>query len=418
MIKIRTGNIKNSEVVVPGSKSYTHRLLIASALSNGICELSNCLESEDTMLTLQALRQMGIRFEQKSDCLRVHGANGKLQHCDDTIYLGNSGTSMRLLTGIAALGQGNYRLAGIERMHERPIGDLIDALKNIGVSVRYLNKQGYPPIVVGGDEIKGRNVSIKCGISSQYLSSLLLMAPCTERGLSIHVTEGPVSKPYIDMTLDIMTRLEIEVERDEYNHFKVAGNQNYRAGKYKVEPDCSQAGYFWGAGALTGTKIKVLGTRRDSRQGDVNFTEILKKMGCSVFHEDDGIAVAGGKLDAIEVDMSEMPDMVPTLAVIAAFARGTTVIKNVAHLRAKESDRLGAVATELSKMGIDASEMESGLNIKGGRPVKAEIDTYNDHRIAMSFALTGLRVPGMVIKNEECVEKSFPNYWKVFEGMY
>lgn len=419
MIEIKSQKIKKSvEVAVPGSKSYTHRILIAAALSDGICTLQNCLKSEDTLLTLNALRQLGVEIEEHYNRIVAHGTNGVLKPCSKPVYLGNSGTSMRLLTGVAALGDGMYTLTGTERMLERPIQDLLDGLNQIGVFARSVNKNGCPPVEIRGEKLKGGALSLKCKISSQYLSSLLLIAPYTQDGLEITVTEGPVSRPYVDMTVDIMARFGVKVVRDGYKRFAIHGRQAYRAGSYMVEPDCSQAGYFWAAAAITGSRINVKGITKASRQGDVRFTEVLEAMGCKIFHEEDGIAVSGGSLSAVEVDMADMPDIVPTLAVVAAFAKGTTLIKNVAHLKAKESDRLVAVVNELSKMDIKASCTDSGLAIKGGRPCNAVIDTYGDHRIAMSFALAGLKVPGIVIKDERCVEKSFPDFWNVFEGLY
>jgi 3-phosphoshikimate 1-carboxyvinyltransferase len=419
MIEIKSQNIKKSvEVAVPGSKSYTHRILIAAALSDGICTLQNCLKSDDTLLTLNALRQLGVMIEECENRIEVHGTSGVLKPCSDPVYLGNSGTSMRFLTGVAALGDGIYTLTGTERMFERPICDLLDGLSQIGVFARSVNKNGCPPVEIRGGKVKGGALSLKCKISSQYLSSLLLIAPYTEDGLEITVTEGPVSRPYVDMTVDIMARFGVKVVRDGYSRFAIHGRQAYRAGSYMVEPDCSQAGYFWAAAAITGSRIKVKGITKTSRQGDVRFTEVLEAMGCRIFHEKDGIAVSGGPISAVEVDMADMPDIVPTLAVVAAFAKGTTIIKNVAHLKAKESDRLAAVVNELSKMDIKASCTDTGLAIKGGRPCGAVIDTYGDHRIAMSFALAGLKVPGVVIKDERCVEKSFPDFWNVFERLY
>ena len=419
MIEIKSQKIKKSvEITVPGSKSYTHRILIAAALSDGVCTIENCLKSEDTLFTMSALRQFGVRIDDCDDRIVVHGINGILKPCSDPVYLGNSGTSMRLLTGVAALGDGMYTLTGTERMFERPIQDLLDGLNQIGVFARSVNKNGCPPVEMRGGRVKGGALSLKCKISSQYLSSLLLMSPYTEDGLEITVTEGPVSRPYVDMTVDIMTRLGVKVIRDGYRRFTVHGRQAYRAGSYMVEPDCSQAGYFWAAAAITGSRIKVKGITGATRQGDVRFAEVLESMGCRVFHENDGIVVSGGPLSAVEVDMADMPDIVPTLAVVAAFAKGRTLIKNVAHLKAKESDRLGSVVNELLKMGIEASCTDSGIIIKGGNPCGAEISTYDDHRIAMSFALAGLVVSGIFIKDEKCVEKSFPDFWNVFEKLY
>jgi len=422
MIEIETKKIKNCEISVPGSKSYTHRILIASALSDGICRIDDALKSEDTLITVSALQQMGIKIDPLDNRFIVHGANGEFKHTKEPVFLGNSGTSMRLMTALASLGKGRYVFTGTKRMKERPIQDLLDALIQMGASAHSVNNNGCPPVAIKGGDSKSGKISINCETSSQYLSAILLIAPFTKpffkQGLEINVTKGPVSRPYIDMTVDVMEKFGIDITRDEYNYFKVQQGQEYKAGSYSVEPDCSQAGYFWGAAAITGARIKVKGITKDSQQGDVHFTWLLEKMGCKVLHEKDGISVTGGSLLAIEADMSDMPDMVPTLAVVAAFARGRTVIKNVKHLKVKESDRLTSVVNELSKIGIESNITDTGLVIKGGIPHGAEISTYKDHRIAMSFAIAGLKVPGIFIKDEKCVEKSFPNFWNVFNELY
>ena len=335
MIQIKPTKTVNSIITIPGSKSYTHRLLIASALSDGVCRVSGALKSEDTLLTLGALRQMGVRVESENGDDIIHGMSGKLKPSDAPIYLANSGTSMRLLTAVAALGEGVYTLTGTERMAERPILDLLDGLTQMEIPARSVAGNGCPPVEVIGTKLKGGSISLKCGVSSQYLSGILLISPFTETGLEIVITEGPVSKPYIDMTVDVMNRLGVDVLRDGYNRFEIPGKQIYRAGDYTVEPDASNAGYFWAAAAVTGGTVKVNGVTKQSRQGDVRLTELFEAMGCKVVQESNGITVIGGKLSAITADMADMPDMVPTLAVVAAFAEGTTEIKNVAHLRAK-----------------------------------------------------------------------------------
>ena len=298
-----------------------------------------------------------------------------------------------------------------------PIQHLLDALQQIGVQAISVNHDGCPPLEVMGGRVSGGEVHINCSISSQFLSGLLLIAPYTCQGLKIYVTDGPVSKPYIDMTIDIMSQFGVAVVRDGYHYFEVSGGQCYRSGSYMIEPDASQAGYFWAAAAITGSEIRVAGITEKSSQGDVRFAEVLRRMGCHVTHAPDGIAVKGGNLSGIEVDMADMPDIVPTLAVVAAFAKGTTTIKNVAHLKVKESDRLTAVINELTKMGISAKSDHDDLIVVGGRPHGAVIETYNDHRMAMCFAIAGLVVPGVSIINEGCVGKSFPGFWEVFEGL-
>lgn len=417
MIEITPQNHINSIVTVPGSKSCTHRIVIAAAFSDGPCRVVNPLESEDTLLTLSALNQMGIASEKREGYWLISGADGTLSSCSDPIYLANSGTSMRLLTAVAALGKGNYTFIGTERMHSRPISDLILGLNQIHVDAVSLNDNGCPPVAINAKGVKGGRVDLDCSLSSQYLSALLLIAPKTRKGIEIQVTHGPVSKPYIDLTIDVLKRFGITVTREGYHYYMVPGDQRYKSGTYMVEPDSSNAGYFWAAAAVTGGTVKVKDVTKASKQGDVRLAGILEDMGCRVKYDSDGIEVTGGPLKAVDADMSEIPDMVPTLAVVAAFAEGTTHITNVAHLRVKECDRLGAVAAELSKMGVKVVSTDTGLEITGGPMQGTTIKTYNDHRIAMSFAVAGLRVPKVFINGETCVEKSFPNFWDVFQKM-
>ena len=419
MIEIIAGPIKERvQITVPGSKSYTHRMLIATALSTGQCSLENCLISEDTQFTQTALSQLGADLRTESDHVYIYGRDGKWLPCEEPLFLGNSGTSMRLLAAVVVLGKGVYRLIGTTRMHERPIQNLLDALNQLDIDAFSINQDGCPPVEIHAGHVSGGSVSIDCGTSSQYLSGLLLMAPILKGGLDVHVTKGPVSRPYIDMTLQVMARFGIRYERDGYQHFKVDGNQRYQPGDYVVEPDASQASYFWAAAAVSGTSVKIGGFPKDSIQGDLRLVELLKAMGCQVHRDDTGISVIGRPLKAVDVDMGDMPDMVPTLAVVAAFADGSTRIRNVAHLKVKESDRLEAVTTELKKMGIDTHQTGDDLIIHGGSPKSAVIHTYDDHRIAMSFSVAGLRTPGLKIENEGCVSKSFPNYWDVFRQLY
>ena len=418
MIEIKPGHVKNTTVCVPGSKSYTHRMLIAAALADGACEVRNPLHSEDTLITRRCLSEMGVSIEEARDHLRIQGTSGRLRSPENPVDLGNSGTSMRLMAAVAALGQGVCVLTGSQRMQQRPIQDLLVGLNQMGVGARSVNADGCPPIEVTGGGLKGGSVTIDCRISSQYLSALLLIAPFAKETVTITVSGGLVSRPYVDMTIAVIEEFGIAVDRNGYERFVVTGGQAYRAGDHAVEPDCSQAGYFWAAAAISGAGVTVAGTSKTSLQGDVRFAECLAAMGCRVAEHGDGIEVSGGPLTGVIVDMADMPDMVPTLAVVAAFAHGATVIENVAHLRAKESDRLGAVAAELMKMGIEADCTDSGLRIVGGHPQGAAIDTYDDHRIAMSFALAGLKVPGIKIKDETCVKKSFPNFWEVFKSLY
>jgi len=420
MIEIKPLDISKKTTMtvrVPGSKSHTHRALIAAALSSGVSRIKNSLDSEDIAHTMACLRQFGARIEEDAHGVTVHGAGGAWRQVNDPIYLGNSGTSIRLLAGVAAIGAGRYILTGNHRMCQRPIQPLVDALRQVDVAARCLGENGCPPVQIDGRRITGGRIDIDCSLSSQFLSALFFIAPFTDQGLDIHVSSGLVSRPYVDMTIETLGRFGIQVERSGYEAFRIPGKQRYRAAEYLVEPDCSQGSYFWAAGAITGVRATVLGTPKETAQGDVKIVELMSQMGCRVDYGDDGISVQGGELTAIDADMGDMPDVAPTLAVVAAFARGTTVIRNVAHLKAKESDRLAAVANELRKMGICVEMGSDSLTIFGGSPRGAEIETYDDHRIAMSFGVAGLRVPGMRIKNEACVSKSFPGFWTVLNSL-
>ena len=418
MIEIKPHRIDRCRVSVPGSKSYTHRTLIAAALADGASTVHEPLRSQDTLLTLAALEKMGATVDDRGTTIAIGGVRGRFAPCSEEIYLANSGTSMRLLAGVAALGQGSYTLTGTARMYHRPIGHLLAALNQLGIAARAVDDNGCPPVVIPGGAARGGAVAINCSVSSQFLSSLLLMAPCTPEGLDISVSHGPVSRPYVDMTVEILGRFGIAVRREGYTTFTVPGGQTYRAGAYAVEPDASQAGYFWGAAAITGGSVTVRGIPADSTQGDVGLARVFERMGCRVDVAADGITVTGGPLKAVTVDMADMPDMVPTLAVVAAFADGTTVIENVAHLKAKESDRLSATCSELRRMGVAAVAEDDRLRVTGGGVHGAAIETYDDHRIAMSFAMAGLAVPGVKIKAPDCVEKSFPTFWEVWQTLY
>ena len=425
MRPIQTAPIRKATIRVPGSKSYSHRMAVAAALAAGTSQIGNLLKSEDLEYTLEALETLGAAVSHQGTTTTLTGLdrNGRilLNPAPPPVYIGNSGTTMRLMTAVAALGEGTCRLYGTDRMHERPIGELLHALRQLSIHAVSVNKDNCPPVEVRGPLTTGGIVDLDCSVSSQYLSALLLIAPCLKNGLEINITNTLVSKPYVEMTIDVMNRFGIEVHRKSDRYFRVPGGQIYRPGAYTVEPDCSQAGYFWAAGAVTGIPVTVSGISVHTRQGDVGFVKVLESMGCIVEDGPDGITVyrdPNRSLHGISVDMQDMPDLVPTLSVVAAFARGKTVIKNVAHLAAKESDRLAAVETELTKMGISAKRTKDGIAITGGTPHGADIETYDDHRIAMSFAIAGLAVPGIRIADPACVEKSFPEFWEVLEDLY
>jgi 3-phosphoshikimate 1-carboxyvinyltransferase len=404
-------------LTLPGSKSYTHRALVAASLARGESLLTNALDAEDTRLTAQALERLGAGIDWREDGVRVKGKGGRWQPVLDPIYLGNSGTSMRFFTALAALGQGEYRLTGSPRLCERPQEELLAALDRLGVRAYSEKGDGCPPVVVHGGLLGGRT-QLSGAVSSQYLSALLFIGPLAPRGAQIEITGDLVSRPYVDLTLDVLGDFGVSYYREGYRFFHLPGDQSYQAQKYAIEADASSASYFWAAAALTKGRVTIANLNPDSCQGDVGFVEVLRRMGCRVTSGEEGLTVEGGVLQGIEADMAAMPDLVPTLAVLAAFAQGETVISGTAHLRHKESDRLHAVAAELRKLGIAARETADGLVIPGGRPQGAVIDTYQDHRLAMSFAVAGLKAPGMIIKDPDCVAKSFPEFWQFFEKLY
>jgi 3-phosphoshikimate 1-carboxyvinyltransferase len=406
----------DATLTLPGSKSYTHRALIAAALADGESQLRNALKAEDTTLTAQALEKMGAGIDWQDSTVMVQGTGGRLTPADAPIYLGNSGTSMRFLTAVAALGQGEYHLTGTPRLCQRPMGELLAALKQLGGKVESASGKGCPPVLVTGGLAGGR-ARLSGEVSSQYLSALLLIGPLTPLGVEIEITGELVSRPYVDLTLDVQAAFGISYFRRGYRYFQIPGGQEYQNRDYDIDADASSASYFWAAAALTCGRLTVANVNMETSQGDVDFVSVLAHMGCRIGSTQVGLTLEGGPLTGIQVDMSAMPDMVPTLAVVAAFAQGETVITGVSHLRHKESDRLAAVAAELTKMGVQVRETEDGLRITGGEPHGAEIETYEDHRIAMSFAVAGLKAPGVIIKDPDCVNKSFPEFWEYIEQL-
>jgi 3-phosphoshikimate 1-carboxyvinyltransferase len=404
-------------LTLPGSKSYTHRALMAAALAAGESVLTNALKAEDTELTARALAQLGAGIDWQGATVRVTGREGRWLPVTLPIYLGNSGTSMRFLTALVALGQGEYLLTGTARLCRRPLGELLTALGEIGVRTVCDKDDGCPPVRVTGG-LTGGQTNLSGGTSSQYLSALLFIGPLAPKGLEIQVTGELVSRPYVDLTLEVLSDFGISYYREGYRLFRLPGGQVYQPRDYEIEADASSASYFWAAAALTGGRVTITNLSLESSQGDAAFPEVLERMGCALESTPAGLTVQGGPLQGVEVNMAAMPDLVPTLAVLAAFAQGDTVITGVAHLRHKESDRLAAVAAELTRLGIEARETEDGLVIRGGAPRGTVIHTYDDHRLAMSFAVAGLKAAGMSIADPDCVAKSFPGFWEFFARLY
>jgi 3-phosphoshikimate 1-carboxyvinyltransferase len=461
----------HATVRVPGSKSITNRALVLAALtSKGFASaLRGALRSEDTEVMIEALRALGFRVlaewgestvyvssDEDEPLIPARGAD---------LFVANSGTTMRFLTALVSLGHGRFRLDGVPRMRERPIGDLLSALRQLGVRASSQNENGCPPVIVESDGLDGGKVRIKGDVSSQFLSALMLAAPFARRDVTVAI-EGPlVSWPYVFMTAQMLRQWQLRIsqpddllaqialqknDRREWGerinqladglHFHIPGEQ-YQSlpslrekaeawsiskgldprhvwlREYQVEPDASAASYFFAAAAITRGRVTVAGIPKHSLQGDIRFVDVLADMGCRVEGSPAGITIHGGPLLGIDVDMNDISDTVMTLGAVACFAEGPTTIRNVAHIRHKETDRLAALATELRKVGAEVEEFADGLRITP-RPLHgAEIDTYNDHRMAMSMALVGLCVPGVVIKDPGCVAKTYPGFFADLEKL-
>ena len=398
----------------PGSKRITNRALVCAALADGPSTLNGALDSEDTQVMLQALRQLGLSAEHDTAActIRLAGCGGRVPASRADLFLANSGTSIRFLTALCTLGHGTFRLDGTPRMRQRPIQDLLDALAQLGADAASELGTGCPPVVVRARGLAGGIATVAGEISSQFLSGLLMAAPCAARSVALHVAGELVSRPYVDMTLAVMAAFGAEVEAQGYARFLVPAGKHYRAATYAVEPDASAASYFFAAAAVTGGRVTVEGLSRRSLQGDVAFCDCLARMGCEVRYEQNAITVVGRPLRGIEADMNAISDTVQTLGAVALFARGPTTITGVGHIRHKETDRIAALATELRKLGAAVEERPDGLQIVPGALRPAAIDTYDDHRMAMSLAVVGLGVPGVVIRNPGCTAKTYPEFFR------
>ncbi len=398
----------------PGSKSITNRALACAALARGPSALTGVLDSEDTQVMLEGLRKLGLELtHDAARCkVRIAGCDGKLPAAGADLFVGNSGTTVRFLTALVALGHGRFRLDGVPRMRERPIADLLEALNALGVSARSETGNGCPPVVVDAAGLAGGKACIRGDVSSQFLSGLLLASPYAAAPLEIEVAGELVSVPYVEMTLAVMRAFGAMIEADAAPPaFRVSNQARYVGRSYDIEPDASAASYFFGAAAVTGGDVTVQGLSRSSLQGDVGFCDCLERMGCEIHWQPNCIRVVGRPLRGIEVDMNAISDTAQTLAVVALFAAGPTTIRGVAHIRHKETDRIGDLARELRKLGAEVEEFNDGLRITPRPLHAAALDTYRDHRMAMSFALAGLRLPGVEIRDPGCVAKTYPRYF-------
>ena len=405
----------------PGSKSLTNRALICAAMAEGVSTLRGVLDSEDTRVMISALQKLGVEIthDLEQSHVDIVGSAGRLTGRDVDIFVANSGTTIRFLSAMCAAGDGSFRLRGIERMHERPIGDLVDALRQQNVDAIAESPGGCPPIHIRTSGMAGGTISIRGNISSQFLSGLLMAGPYCKSNLSLEVQGPLVSQPYVYMTLEVMKAFGSQVQQDKSrNRYHIPAPARYTGTDYSIEPDASAASYFWAAAAITGGEVTVEGLHQDASQGDVGFVKVLEKMGCEVSFASSSITVKGRPLRGIDIDMNPISDTVQTLAAVALFANGKTRVRGVAHNRHKETDRIGDLARELRKLGGGVEEHVDGLTITPVAPVNGpfsateiEIETYNDHRMAMSLALPGLRIPGVKIINPGCTVKTYPNYF-------
>jgi len=403
---------------VPGSKSITNRALLIAALADGPSTLTGALFSDDTRYMAGALNQLGIlvRSDEAAERFDIEGGDGTFPAESGMLFVGNSGTTARFLTAALTLGRGTFRVDGVPRMRERPIAPLLDALNALGADTRSEEDNGCPPVVVTADGLPGGTARMAGDTSSQYLTGVLIAAPYAERGVHIEIEGELVSKPYIRITADVMEAFGVQPEIDDatWKFFTVAPGQWYEGKHYVVEPDASNASYFFAAAAVTGGEIEVEGLGSRSHQGDLQFVRVLERMGCDVTMTETLTSVRGpgdGKLRGGEFDFNAISDTAQTLAAIAPFADGLVTIRGIAHNRVKETDRVGAVATELRKLGQEVEEFEDGMTIRPRPVTPAEIETYDDHRMAMSFAITGLKAGGVSIINPECVAKTFPSFF-------
>ena len=411
----------DATVRVPGSKSLTNRALAVAALADGASALDGALVAEDRAVMAEGLRRLGIPVIGEGTEVRVEGAGGRIPAAVADLDLRLSGTAIRFLTAICALGAGRYRLDGTARMRERPIADLLAALRALGADVHDETGSGCPPVVVRGRGLPGGTARVAGGRSSQYLSALLIAAPAARGPVRLEVEGTLLSRPFVDMTLQVMAAFGVEVERDGYHAFQVQPRR-YRPRRYEVEADAMAAGYVWAAAAVTGGRVRTPGVGAGSAQGDRRLADVLAEMGCTTLWSEDGCEVRGptGALRGGVFDLNDMPDQAQTLAVCALFADRPVRIENVWNLRIKETDRLHALARELARLGARVDEEEDALTVHPlgpGDAVPAVIETYGDHRMAMAFAVAGLRLDGLALRDPGCVAKTYPGFFADWERL-
>ena len=410
----------DATVEIPGSKSLTNRALLVAALAQGDSILENALFSEDSEYFAKCLEQLGIpiTLNPHQAQIQVAGRGGDIPAKQADLFVGLAGTAARFISALVALGNGEYRLDGVPRMRERPMGDMLTVLQTGGATVNFEGNSGFMPYTVYSRQFAGGNFRLKANQTSQQLSALLMIAPYAQEDTSIEVEGTLVSQSYIKMTCRLMADFGVQVIQIGDNQFQIKAGQRYQARHYTVEPDASNASYFFAAAAVTGGRVRVKHLTKQSCQGDILWLNVLEQMGCQIKDSDDYTEVTGPKqLQGIDIDMNDISDLVQTLGAIAPFASSPVTIRNVEHIRYKETDRIRAVVTELRRLGVKVEEFADRLKIEPGPITPAAIETYHDHRMAMAFAVTGLKVPGIVIKDPGCTAKTFPDYFTRFFQM-
>jgi 3-phosphoshikimate 1-carboxyvinyltransferase len=414
----------DATVAVPGSKSITNRALLVAALADGPSELTGALHSDDTRYMAAALNALGVPVETDEVGARfvVQGGGGTFPVAAGDLFVGNAGTAMRFLTAALPLGRGFYRIDGVPRMRQRPIQPLLGALRDLGADAASELGTGCPPVVVRAGGLPGGRCAMAGNASSQYFSALLLVGPYAARGIEVEVVGDLVSKPYLPMTAAVMAAFGVAAELDTaaWRRLAVRPGQRYTGRAYAVEPDASNASYFFAAAAVTGGRVRVEGLGRRSTQGDLRFVDVLAAMGATVEETDAAVEVrgpAGGRLRGVDLDLGAISDTAQTLAAIAPFAEGPTTIRGVAHARLKETDRVAAMATELRRLGQEVEEFPDGLRIVPRPLLPADVSTYDDHRMAMSFAVAALRAPGLRLRDPGCVAKTFPDFFQRLDAL-
>ncbi|MCJ7733888.1 MAG: 3-phosphoshikimate 1-carboxyvinyltransferase [Anaerolineales bacterium] len=414
----------HSRVHIPGSKSLTNRALFIAALADGSTSINNALFSEDTYYFANALQTLGfnVSLAPEKSRMMIIGLGGHIPAQHAELFIGNAGTAARFLTAFLTLGAGNFSIDGDARMRKRPIGDLVDSLNQLGAQVRTQNNQEtlqHLPLSLRAAGLAGGKTTLAGDISSQYLSALLMVAPCAKNPVEIEITTELYSKPYVDMTIAIMSDFGVSVQREGYKKFTIQPGSFQPRSHYAIETDASAASYFFAAAAVCGGTVRVENVSRRSVQGDIRFLDLLKEMGCEVVQSEDCIEVSGpSRISGVDADMSDISDTAQTLAVVAPFATSPTRIRGIGSARFKETDRISATCTELQKIGVRVDEHKDGMTIYPCPEFRAaNVQTYNDHRMAMAFSLIGLRVPGIVIEDPGCVSKTFPTFFDVLDTL-